>query len=305
MTLPPVEAKKNLSLLAFCTLLFVAFLMGSNHVAARIAFNQGLDVFTAVVVRSVFTALVVSVLIYIQKIPLSISTRHRKILPMIGILIAVQSASLYTSVAQLPVSLALLTFNTYPLMTALWARVLYKNSPDKIVLQLMPVMLFGLALALDITGTASGLGAKAQWSAIGLGVGCALVASACFGLALVLIQFETKGLDGRVRTATTMWMVTVLSLIATQSLGDFHWPVAFEGWMGLLGLCIFYSSGITLMFTVLPKLGVVGNSAILNLEPIFALAMAWFILSQSITILQLLGAFIVVGVVIRLGMRKN
>jgi drug/metabolite transporter (DMT)-like permease len=59
------------------------------------------------------------------------------------------------------------------------------------------------------------------------------------------------------------------------------------------------------MFTVLPKLGVVGNSAILNLEPIFALAMAWFILSQSITILQLLGAFIVVGVVIRLGMRKN
>jgi drug/metabolite transporter (DMT)-like permease len=305
MTLTPAEPKKNLSLLAFSTLLLVAFLMGSNHVAARIAFNQGLDVFTAVVVRSVFTALVVSVLIYVQKIPLSINARHWKILPMIGVLIAVQSAALYTSVAQLPVSLALLTFNSYPLMTAFWARVLYKNSPDKIVLQLMPVMLFGLALALDITGTASGLGAKAQWSAIGLGVACALVASACFGLALVLIQFETKGLDGRVRTASTMWMVSVLALIATQSLGDFHWPHVFEGWVGLVGLCIFYSSGITLMFTVLPKLGVVGNSAILNLEPIFALAMAWFILSQSITILQLLGAFIVVGVVIRLGMRKN
>jgi len=305
MTTPSNEPQKKLSLLAFSTLLLVAFLMGSNHVAARIAFNQGLDVFTAVVVRSVFTALVVSVLIYVQKIPLSINARHWRLLPIIGLLIGVQSAALYTAVAKLPVSLALLTFNSYPLWTAFWAKVLYKNSPEKIVLQLMPVMLFGLALALDITGTASGLGAKAQWSVIGLGVVCALLASACFGLALVLIQYETKGLDGRVRTASTMWIVTLLSLVATQSLGEFHWPSALEGWMGLLGLCIFYSSGITLMFTVLPKLGVVGNSAILNLEPIFALVMAWFILSQSISSFQMLGAFIVVGVVIRLGMRKN
>jgi hypothetical protein len=43
----------------------------------------------------------------------------------------------------------------------------------------------------------------------------------------------------------------------------------------------------------------------LNLEPIFALVMAWVILSQSISAIQILGAFIVVGVVIRLGMRKN
>jgi drug/metabolite transporter (DMT)-like permease len=50
---------------------------------------------------------------------------------------------------------------------------------------------------------------------------------------------------------------------------------------------------------------VVGNSAILNLEPIFALVMAWLILSQSISSVQMVGALIVVGVVIRLGMRKS
>ena len=59
------------------------------------------------------------------------------------------------------------------------------------------------------------------------------------------------------------------------------------------------------MFTVLPKLGVVGNSAILNLEPIFALAMAWAILNQNISPSQLIGAFLVVGVVIKLGTRKR
>ncbi len=305
MNPPSTEQKKKLSLLAFATLLLVAFLMGSNHVAARIAFNHGLDVSTAVVVRSLFTALVVSALIYFQKIPLAITPRHWKLLTLIGVIIGIQSAALYTSVANLPVSLALLTFNSYPLWAALWAHLFYKNKPEKMVLQLMPVMLIGLALALDIAGTASGLGVKAQWQMIGLGVACALLAAACFGLALVLIQFETKGLDGRVRTASTMWIVTFLSLITTQSLGDFHWPDVWDGWMGLLGLCVFYSSGITIMFTVLPRLGVVGNSAILNLEPIFALVMAWLILSQSISSVQMVGALIVVGVVIRLGMRKS
>ena len=55
-----------MSLTAFLSLMLVAFLMGSNHVAARIAFNHGLDVSTAVVVRSAFTAIVVSVLVWVQ-----------------------------------------------------------------------------------------------------------------------------------------------------------------------------------------------------------------------------------------------
>jgi drug/metabolite transporter (DMT)-like permease len=67
-------------------------------------------------------------------------------------------------VARLPVALALLAFNTYPLWTALWARVLYGHRPERAVLLAMPVMLVGLALALDVFGAASGLGAPAQWA---------------------------------------------------------------------------------------------------------------------------------------------
>jgi drug/metabolite transporter (DMT)-like permease len=44
-----------------------------------------------------------------------------QILPAIGLLIGVQSLCLYSAVARLPVALALLAFNTYPLWTALWA----------------------------------------------------------------------------------------------------------------------------------------------------------------------------------------
>ena len=68
----------------------------------------------------------------------------------------------------------------------------------------MPVILIGLALALDVFGAASGLGAAGQWARIGAGVAFALAAAATFGLALVITQHEAADVDGRVRTATTM-----------------------------------------------------------------------------------------------------
>jgi drug/metabolite transporter (DMT)-like permease len=59
------------------------------------------------------------------------------------------------------------------------------------------------------------------------------------------------------------------------------------------------------MFTVLPKLGVVGNSAIMNVEPVFALVLAWAVLGQSIAAMQLVGAMVVVATVLWLGLRKR
>lgn len=294
-----------LSSTAFLTLLLIAFVMASNHIAARIAFNNGLDVATAVTTRSLVTAVIITLLIYIQRVPIRFTSRHKKILPFVAVLICIQSLALYSSVARLPVSLALLAFNTYPLWAALWANVFYKQNPERAVLLAMPVMLFGLCLALDVFGSASGLAASAHWAIIGLGVFFALIAASTFGVVLVLIQHEIHDLDGRLRTASTFWMVTLLAALGTQLIGEFHWPINLTGWLGLTALTLFYGTGITLVFTALPKLGAVGNSAIMNAEPIFALILGWLILNQSIALIQIVGAMIVVGTVIKLGLRKK
>ncbi len=295
---------KPLSATAFATLLLIALLMGANHVAARLAFNNGVDVATAVSFRSAVTALVVGLIVWSQRVPLRITARHRKTLPAIGLLIGVQSLCLYSAVARLPVALALLAFNTYPLWTALWARVVYGHRPEARVLRAMPVMLLGLALALDVFGAASGLGAAAQWGRIGVGVAFALAAAATFGLALVLTQHEAGDLDGRVRTVSTMAIVAVLALAGVATQGGLHWPQATPGWWGLAGLTLLYGTGFTIMFTVLPKLGVVGNSAIMNVEPIFALVLAWALLGQTIAPLQVAGGLLVVATVMWLGLRR-
>lgn len=294
-----------ISATAFATLLLIAFMMGANHVAARMAFDHGLDVTTAVAVRSGVTALVVGLLVLAQGVPLRVTPRQRRFLPVIGLLVGLQSLCLYSSVARLPVALALLAFNTYPLWTALWARVVYGHRAEPRVVRAMPVLLVGLALALDVLGAASGLGAAEQWGRIGTGVAFALTAGALFGLALVLTQHEAGDLDGRLRTASTMGMVTLLALAGVAAQGGFHLPQAAPGWWGLAALTFLYGTAFTIMFTVLPRLGVVANSAIMNVEPIFALALAWAILGQSIAPSQVAGGLLVVGTVIALGMRRS
>lgn len=303
----PALAAPNaaLSRAAFATLLLIAFIMGANHVAARVAFEHGVDVATAASFRSGITALVIGLLLLVQRVPVRFTARHRHALPAIGVLVGAQTLFIYSAVARLPVALALLAFNTYPLWTALWARVVYRHQPEPRVLRAMPVMLLGLALALDVLGATSGLGLAGQWGRIGVGVLFALAAAATFGLALVLTQHEAGDLDGRVRTFTTLSMAGLIALAGVATQGGFALPQAPPGWWGLAALTLLYGTGFTIMFTVLPRLGVVGNSAIMNVEPVFALVLAWALLGQVIAPVQVGGGLLVVATVMWLGMRRR
>lgn len=290
---------------AFATLLLLACMMAGNHVAARIAMDNGVDVITAVASRSAVTALVVALIVVAMRVKVQMNPRQRWMMGLIGTLVALQSAWLYSSVARLPVGLALLAFNTYPLWAAFWAWALYRHRPERAVLVAMPVILFGLALALDVAGAASGLGAQGQWARISAGAAFATAAAATFGLILVLTQHEVAALDGRFRSALSMGIVAVLTFAVAGTQTGLHWPDAPAGWWGLAALTFLYGTGFTVMFTLLPKLGVVGSSPIMNVEPVAALLLAWPILGQAMAPVQWLGAVLVVGTVMVLGLRKR
>jgi drug/metabolite transporter (DMT)-like permease len=301
-----LNSPRALSFTAFLTLLLIGLMMGANHVAARVAFGSGLDVATAVAVRSGVTAAAVGLLIFWGRVPLlSMGRRQRLTLLLIGVLIGLQSQSLYSAVSRLPVALALLAFNTYPLFTALWDRLLYGHKPSRAMVGAMPVILLGLGLALDVLGAASGLGAGTQWLQMGAGVAFALAAAAAFGLALILTQHETQGLDGRWRTLFNMLMAGLIAMLVVGWHGAPQWPGSGAGWLGLAALSFLYGTAFTIMFTVLPRLGAASFSAIMNVEPIFALVLAWGVLDQTIAPSQVLGAMLVVGAVIWLGLRKT
>ena len=119
------------------------------------------------------------------------------------------------------------------------------------------------------------------------------------------MQHETAGVDGRVRTAGTMYLAGAMALAVIGMQGGAHWPTEPVGWMGLAGLTILYGTAFTIMFTVLPRLGVGSAAAIMNVEPVFALVMAWLVLGQTIAPVQIVGALVVVGIVVGLGISKK
>jgi len=288
---------------AFIALLLLACMFASNHIAARIAFDHGVDVVTAVAVRSLATALVVSLLVAWQRVPLTHTPRHRRFMALIALLVTLQSVCLYAAVARMPVGLALLVFNSYPIWATLAARVLYGRRPERAALIAMPVILLGLALALNIVHAFDS--APARDTGFGSGAALALGAATSFGLVLALTQHEVADLDGRARSAFTMAVVGVLALVAAFAGGGLHWPDAPAGWWGLILLSVLYGTAFTAVFTLLPKLGAVSNSPILNVEPVAALLLGWLVLGQSVSALQVVGALIVVGAVMALGLRRR
>ena len=80
MSSPPPAAAGALSGAAFATLLLIALMMGANHVAARVAFEHGVDVVTAVTIRSGITAAAVSLLLVVYRVPIRLEARHAKVL---------------------------------------------------------------------------------------------------------------------------------------------------------------------------------------------------------------------------------
>ena len=160
----------------------------------------------------------------------------------------------------------------------------------------MPVALLGLALALDVIGSARMV--EGRWAEIGAGVGFALGASSSFVGVLFLTTRWLRDVDGRLRTLLTMAVTAVVMLAFGAADQSLALPADRVGWLGLALLTLLYGTAITSLFTIVPRLGAATNTVALNFEPVAALVLGWVILSQSIAPRQIVGAFVVIGAIV-------
>jgi drug/metabolite transporter (DMT)-like permease len=284
-------------------LLVIALAFSLNHIAARIAFDHGVTVATGVVFRSGGTALAVLGLLFALRTPLALPTATLARALAIGVIVAVQSYCIYAAVARLPVALALLTFNTYPMLFALMTWAAGVERPSRPAFLAMLAALFGLALALDITRTGGELAAR--WDEIGAGVAFATGSSLSFALVLFLNARWLQGVDGRVRSFLTMAGCGAVALAGAAASGTFALPADGMGWLGLALLTLFYGSAITALFVLQPRMRSAADVAVLNFEPVALLFLGWVILGQGLSPLQIAGALVVIGSVVALGMAKR
>ena len=298
MSHPPDSISRPL---AVALLLLIATTFASNHIAARIAFDHGANVLTAVTFRSIGTALVVWLLMRATRIPVALPGAKPWQALVFGLVITVQSVCLYSAVARIPVALALLTFNTFPIMLALISWVMGGERPARRVAFAMPIALTGLTLALGVAGGA-GFDMGPQFVT---GVGFALGASFAFAITLFQTTRWMKAVDGRMRSFIGMSVVGVVALAIGLATDGFALPRDGAGWTGLVLLTILYGTAITSLFVLLPRMGMVNNAAIMNFEPVAALTLGWLILGQTLLPTQIAGILVVIGAIVIVATTKR
>jgi drug/metabolite transporter (DMT)-like permease len=284
-------------------LLGIATIFGSNHVAARVAFDHGASVATAVAFRAAGTAIALAAALLVLRIPIRITAESLARTAGVGLILAVQSYCLYSAVARIPAALALLAFNTYPLLYALMSAAAGMEKLSARALVAMPVALFGLALALDVVGGADKLASR--WSEIGAGAAFSVAASLCFATVLFASARWLRGVDGRVRSGVINAVVAVVVLAVGAPAGQLALPVDAAGWTGVALLTLFYGTAITSLFVLQPRLQAATDVAALNFEPIAVLALGWAILGQSLEPRQIAGALVVIAAIVALGAGKR
>ncbi|HEX6267188.1 MAG TPA: DMT family transporter [Burkholderiales bacterium] len=286
--------------LGIVILLAVATSFASNHLAARFAFDHGASVAAGVTVRAASTALVLVVLMRLQGVALSVPRALRGKALAAGVLIAAQSYCLYSAVALIPPALALLVFQTSPMLYVLLSWASGKEAPRWSALAPMLLGLAGLALALDLASGEVAL----RWTQIGAGVLWAFASGASMSVVYFLNAHALKPLDGRLRTFVMTAVTAVLVLAGGAAAQKLALPDDAVGWAGLACLTAFYCVAMISLFMVLPRIPVTSTAA-LNFEPIALLFLAWVFLGHSVTPLQIAGALLTVGAIVWLGASRH
>ena len=275
-------------------LLGVASAFAANHLCARIAFDHGTSVATAVSVRATFTAVLLFLVMRFQEVRIAIPRELRGRILLAGLLIATQSYALYSAVAIIPPALALLVFQTSPMLYVLLTWALGKEAPRWSAIPPMLLALVGLALALNVR-TADNMAA---------GVGWAFASGLSMTVVYYLNANALKPLDGRLRTFAMTAITAVLVVVGASAAGAQALPRDGLGWMGLAMLAVFYCIAMMSLFYVLPRVPATSTGA-LNFEPIALLVLTWVILDHRVTLTQSIGALVTVSAIAWLGMSRK
>ncbi len=288
--------------LAVCAVVGGAVLFALNGTVAKLAMQAGLSPTHLVELRCVGSAvLLVTVALLTSPRRMRVGGREAAGLAVLGVVGVALVQWLYLiAISRLPVGLALLIEYTAPLLVALWARFVLHEQVRPRVWWALGACLGGLTLVAQV-----GQGTTLD------GVGLAAACAAAVSLAAYYLMGD-RLLAGRDPLSTHAWSMTFAGLfwIVVQpvwgfpvsslgeaaalpaALGSGHPPLwLLVAWVVLLGTAVPY-----LLFLVgIRTLGAARAGLLGMVEPVAASAVAWLVLGESMTAVQLTGGAVVLA----------
>jgi drug/metabolite transporter (DMT)-like permease len=202
----------------------------------------------------------------------------------------------FVALARIPVSLTLLIEFTAPLMVALWVRFVLRRPVRRRLWPALALVLAGLALVAQVWAglTVDGLGLVAAVVAA-----CALAAYYVMGEHGVATRDPVSLAGLSFAAAAVFW--AVVQPWWTYPFGRLADPVAVRGfavptWVLVLWVIVMGSvAPWVLVLTGLRSIGAARAGLVGTLEPVVASGVAWAVLGEALSPVQIAGGAVVVG----------
>jgi drug/metabolite transporter (DMT)-like permease len=205
------------------------------------------------------------------------------------------------SIPDVGAGVATLLGNLQVLFIAVLAWLVLKERPNRRYLTLLPVVLLGVVLVSGVVGgTTTGVDPVAgTWLCVGTSITYAI---------FLLILRQTAGPGGHVagQLADATFGAAIGVLLLGLAFGSFQFRVSWAsfGWLVALAL-LSQTVGWLFITSSLPHLPAAMSSLLLLLQPTASMVLAYLILSQRPTPLQLAGAVLVCGGVLTISRARR
>ena len=267
------------TLAAFCYALIV--------ILAKLAYAGGSDPLTLVTARVLLFAIGLYLFLRVTGRQVHLPPRLRYASVAIGLIVGAQAFAYYSSINFIPVSLAVLFFATYPLQTALFARMLDRQPLPIITIGALLVAFAGVALALQVS--AGPLDPRGILLALAGGTGMAIV---IIGSHRILRTAPLLPMSCHITGSTALACAVALAATGGPAL-----PSTTETWLALGAVPFVYVVAVLGFYNALPMIGPTRAAMLGNLESPFTLMLALLFLQEMLTPMQLFGAALVIGAV--------
>jgi drug/metabolite transporter (DMT)-like permease len=267
--------------------LLVAASFAAGSVFAGLAFRHGTEPLAVTTIRTFCAAATLLVVLRLRGVPIALPPEARRVAWALGILVAFYAWSLYKAVSLMPVSLAVLTFYLYPLLTGMIAWLSGRERFTMRAAGALGLAFLGLGLALNLRGA----------PAASLGVVYALAAAVGFTAQLVLSSMLMGRNPAQPVAFHMLGSAAVIYALVSLALGSFPLPEDPTGWGALGATTLCYMFGAIGLYNAIALLGPVRAALVLNIEPVYSMVFGFLLLDQSLSPVQILGAACVVAAI--------
>lgn len=262
-----------------------ALSFSATDILLKLAYNDGMDVLSLATLRGVLVVALFWVWLKVQRPYLWHTPRQRNIALILGLLFAGVMFGLLLSVSLLPVSIAILAYFVYPLLTGIGAVItgVEKLGWRALITAVAAFGGLGLMLGVDVSTLST------------MGLACAFGAAIFRVVSLLATRAYLAGTDARVTTWYSLVPSTAVFVVASALFGIWHLPHTHVGWLSFIGISFGSTLSTLLIYISTNRVGPFRTAFVMNLEPLVTAILSTVLLGEIMAPLQMLGAAVMIG----------